>query len=328
MYGFLETQRVMLRDDVRNDAFRRSIAEVVKPGDVVLDVGAGTGLLSLFAAEAGAARVFAVEQTEMASLAERLVAANGLANRVEVLAGDIGGVRLPCQVDVIISEWLGTFGIDENMLAAVLGARDRWLKPDGRMLPRRVQAWMAPVEVDSINRDLERWRDRPYGLDFSLIAESTEHEMLFCSDPIGVEHQLADRAMLWETDSISCTLERARLPFRGRATFRLRRAGRLTGITAWFAADLADGVMLTNAPSAVETHWSRYGRCVFPLSQPVAVDAGVPLTVELTSIPAAPDFCHHAWSFHIAGRGWEHHDTRVVPWLNGHVRHESPTQRD
>src|SRR5262249_39195994 len=158
---------------------------------------------------------------------------------------------------------------------------------------------------------------------FSLIADSTQHEMLFCSDSIGVEHQLADKALLWETDSMSCTLDRAQLPFRGRATFLLQRPGRLTGITAWFAAELADGGTLTNAPSAVDTHWSRHGRCVFPMSQPIAVDAGVPLTVEFTSIPAGPGACHHAWSFHLAGRGWEHHDTRVVPWLNGHLRYES-----
>src|SRR5262249_27767891 len=159
---------------------------------------------------------------------------------------------------------------------------------------------------------------RPSGLDLSLIAESTQHEVLFCSESIGVEHQLADAALLWDTDTHRCTLQRALLPFRGRATFVAQRPGQLSGFTAWFTADLADDVRLTNAPSSSETHWSRYGRCVFPLSQSVDVSPGDSLIIELATIPSGPGYCHHAWSVHTPHRGWEHHDTRVVPWLNGH----------
>ena len=77
MYAEIEVHRTMICDRVRTDAFRRAIDAVVRPGDVVLDVGAGTGLLSLFAARAGASRVYAVEQTTVAVLAQELAAANG-----------------------------------------------------------------------------------------------------------------------------------------------------------------------------------------------------------------------------------------------------------
>jgi predicted RNA methylase len=130
----------MIRDRVRTEAFRRAIESVVRPGDVVLDVGAGSGILSLFAARAGAACVYAVERTTVAAVAQGLAAANGVAEIVQVFHGDVREIELPGRVDVIVSEWLGGFGIDEGMLGPVIAARDRWLKPGGVMIPRLVTA--------------------------------------------------------------------------------------------------------------------------------------------------------------------------------------------
>ena len=145
MYAEFEVHRTMICDRVRTEAFRRAIDSVVRPGDIVLDVGAGSGILSVFAARAGAARVYAVERTTVAVLAQELAAANGVAEIVQVIHGDVLDVELPERVDVIVSEWLGGFGIDEGMLAPVIAARDRWLKPGGVMIPRSVTAWAALV---------------------------------------------------------------------------------------------------------------------------------------------------------------------------------------
>ena len=145
MYAEFEVHRTMICDRVRTEAFRRAIDSVVRPGDIVLDVGAGSGILSMFAARAGAARVYAVERTSAAVLARELAAANGVAEIVQVIHGDVTDVELPERVDVIVSEWLGGFGIDEGMLVPVIVARDRWLKPGGVMIPRLVMAWAALV---------------------------------------------------------------------------------------------------------------------------------------------------------------------------------------
>ena len=89
MYAELEVHRTMICDRVRTEAFRRAIESVVRPGDVVLDVGAGSGILSVFAARAGAARVYAVERTTVAVVAQELAAANGVAEIVQVIHGDV-----------------------------------------------------------------------------------------------------------------------------------------------------------------------------------------------------------------------------------------------
>lgn len=146
-YGDLGVHRWMLRDRVRNEAYQRAIQQVVKPGDVVLDIGAGTGILSIFAAAAGARRVFAVERTRVASIARTMIARNGYENVIQVLEQDVEDVELPEKVDVIVSEWMGGFGVDENMLAPQVIARQRFLKPGGKMIPAKVTAIIAPVSV-------------------------------------------------------------------------------------------------------------------------------------------------------------------------------------
>ncbi|MBC8071537.1 MAG: 50S ribosomal protein L11 methyltransferase, partial [Deltaproteobacteria bacterium] len=88
-YARLSIHRWMLLDEVRNEAYRRATSQVVKPGDTVLDFGAGTGILSLFAAQAGASKVHAVERTDIAAVARRIIERNGFGDRIEVIQSDL-----------------------------------------------------------------------------------------------------------------------------------------------------------------------------------------------------------------------------------------------
>ncbi len=173
MYTEFEIHRTMIRDRVRTDAFRRGIEAMVRPGDVVLDVGAGSGILSVFAARAGAARVYAVEATSIAVLAQQLAIANGVADVVQVIQGDVTDVELPERVDVIVSEWLGGFGIDEGMLPPLIAARDRWLRPGGVMIPHTVTAWTALVHDPYLAETVEFLQADPYGLQLQDLVEKT-----------------------------------------------------------------------------------------------------------------------------------------------------------
>src|SRR3954469_18961356 len=112
-YGDLAVHRWMLRDTVRNEAFQRALRAVVKPGDVVLDLGAGTGLLSILAAAAGAKKVYALERTKIADVARRMVERNGYKDIIEVREMDLEDTTLPEKADVLVSEWMGGFGVDE-----------------------------------------------------------------------------------------------------------------------------------------------------------------------------------------------------------------------
>lgn len=144
-YGYLSQQQNMMQDFVRTSTYQKAIHSNYSDfnGKVVLDVGAGSGILSFFAAQAGAAKVYAVEASNMAQYAKMLVDSNNLSDRIEVIAGKIEEIELPQKVDIIVSEPMGYMLYNERMLETYLHAK-KWLKPGGKMFPSRGDLHVAP----------------------------------------------------------------------------------------------------------------------------------------------------------------------------------------
>ena len=115
-------------------------------GKVVLDVGTGTGVLSIWAAQAGAKRVYAVEATSVAHKAEKLIAAHGFSDVITVLNGRMEQVVVPEKVDVLLSEWMGYFLLREAMVNSVIDARDQYLKPGGVMYPSSARLLLSSLD--------------------------------------------------------------------------------------------------------------------------------------------------------------------------------------
>jgi len=139
----------MLKDAVRTRAYQRAIEDNPScfKGKIVLDIGCGTGILSIFAARAGAKHVYAIENAEIAHSAREIIQRNGLTDQITVIKGKMEEITLPVpKVDIIISEWMGYFLVYESMLDSVLWARDKYLNKDGLMFPDRVQMYVAAIE--------------------------------------------------------------------------------------------------------------------------------------------------------------------------------------
>lgn len=148
-YSHFYIHEEMLKDKERTLAYKRAIERNFNDfkGKIVMDIGAGTGILSIFAARAGAQHVYAIENAEIAHYAREIIKRNGLADKITVLKGKMEELVLPVQkVDIIISEWMGYFLLYESMLDTVLWARDKYLKPDGKMLPDRAKIFLAAIE--------------------------------------------------------------------------------------------------------------------------------------------------------------------------------------
>jgi len=164
----------MLDDVVRTSAFLDAIARVVQPGDVVADVGTGTGVLAVAAARAGASRVYAIEATAMASAAERVVAATGLGDRITVLHGRSTALEIPELVDVVVSETIGNDPFGEQVLETMADAVSRFLRPGGAVVPRSVRLSAHPAQLpeeearrrSTGDATIEAVNDR-YGLDLT-----------------------------------------------------------------------------------------------------------------------------------------------------------------
>ncbi len=296
-YGDIELQRRMVSDRYRTNTFAAAIREAVEPGDVVLDVGTGTGILAMLAAKAGARKVYAIDATDIAAVATDLVKANGLSGQVQVFHGRAGELQLAQKVDLIISEWLGNAAFAEGMLHAVLDARDHNLKATGRMLPSKVRLLIAPLD-EPILYNTEGpgfWRDEIHDLDFSSLQEvelSQGRTIQIRVDPAAV---LAPGQAFIELELLTASTED--VWFEGQLNFVPVRDGVLNGFGVWFEAELSPSVTLDTGPHNPETHWAQ----TYMSFSPRPVQAGELLKVSVDfSYDPDPDAVHREVDLRLA----------------------------
>jgi 16S rRNA G966 N2-methylase RsmD len=137
----------MLNDTERTERYMRAIQAVVAPGDTVIDLGAGTGVLSLAAARAGAAKVYAIEVSDDVRMIRELCAEHVAAGTVEIVQGWSTSTSLPDRADVLVSEIIGNDPFDEQVLELTLDARRRLLKSEARLVPSRLRVKALPVTI-------------------------------------------------------------------------------------------------------------------------------------------------------------------------------------
>ncbi|CAI5511117.1 unnamed protein product [Closterium sp. Naga37s-1] len=181
-YAHFGIHEEMLKDAVRTKTYEAAIcgSTFLFKDKVVMDVGAGTGILSLFAAKAGAKKVYAMECSEFAECAREIVAANHMDHIITVIKGKVEDVELPEgeKVDVIISEWMGYFLLYESMLDTVLFARDKWLANGGIVLPDHCSLYLMAIEDAEYKQEKIHFWQSVYGFDMSCIRDKAMLEPL------------------------------------------------------------------------------------------------------------------------------------------------------
>lgn len=268
----------MIADKVRMHAHTEALRLAVKPGDIVLDLGAGTGVFALLACQFGARRVYALEPNENIYLAKTLVKDNGFADRIHFIQDVSTRVNLPEQADVIISDLRGLLPLHGKHIPALVDARQRLLKPGGILIPRRDTLNVCIVEAPELYKDYaDPWDAGSHLLNFQRARELSLNT--WSHGRIKAE-QILTLPQAW------CVLDYMEVEspdVRGRVSQRILHTGMAHGLIVWFDAKLVEGVGFSNAPDCPE-HAEVYGSAFFPFLQPVGVAENDDAHLELRAV--------------------------------------------
>ncbi|POY72204.1 putative Methyltransferase [Rhodotorula taiwanensis] len=283
-YAHFGIHEEMLKDEVRTLSYRNSMwnNKHLFKDKVVLDVGCGTGILSMFAAKAGAKKVIGVDMSNIIDQAQKIVAANGFADTITLIKGKMEEVVLPVdKVDIIISEWMGYFLLYESMLDSVLYARDRYLVPNGLMFPDEATMYLAAIEDQEYKDEKIGFWDDVYGFDYSCIKEIALREPLV--DTVELRSVVSNPCKLATFDLLKVTKED--LTFMADFKLVATRNDYVHAFLGWFDCAFRachKPVSFSTGPHAKYTHWKQ---TVFYLSDMVTVQQGEAIEGKISVAP-------------------------------------------
>ena len=274
----------MLHDSRRTNDYMAAIAAAVQPGDVVLDIGTGTGVLAVTAARAGAWRVYAVEATDIADVAERVFAANGVEDRVTLVRGWSRQIDLPERADVLVAEVIGSEPLGEEILETTLDVRRRLLKPGARLVPNDLTILVRPLQIPEAEArlhaigpgDVEQWHNL-YDIEFRPLLDAASHVPVYAAPdcetvaawpPVGPPVVLAAIDLASFDEVAICTA----------VDLTVDAGAAVNAVAMTFRADLHGAVAHTLDPWTWPA--SSWATSVWVLPEPVQVGAGSALRVQ------------------------------------------------
>ena len=272
-YSTFYIHEEMLKDKIRTGSYEKAILnnkEIFK-NKIVLDIGSGTGILSIFACFAGAEHVYAIEYADIADYSKEIIKKNNLENKITVFKEKVENVELPCEkVDIIISEWMGYFLLYESMLDTVLFARDKWLKNDGFILPDRAKIYLCGFEDKNYKfSKINSW-DNIFDFDFSFLKGTAISEPLI--DVCNKNNVISNCKKVFDIDLYN--VKKEDLDFSSGYEIEFLRNDTFNCLVFWFDvvfSKLPNQVVLKTGPFDEPTHWKQ---TIFYIEDDVKVEKG------------------------------------------------------
>ena len=261
---------MMLSDAARVKAYTLSLSKLIASDSIVLDLGAGFGVMGTVACKLGAKRVYAIESNKAIKLANEFAKRNGVSDKIVFIQGDSREIIPNFKADIIVSDLRGKLPLFESHIETIVDARKRYLLPGGQLIPAVDNLFVCLIEDESLYIDnTEPWSaaKEDLNLDLSLINEvlvnswSGKHQRISTQSVISNSKQWIrlDYREVEATDYLS------------EVELEIERTGVLHGILIWLNAELTDRVVYSAAPGE---YTPVYGSGFFPLTQPLNVNKG------------------------------------------------------
>lgn len=253
-----------LGDHAKLQTYEAALKEIIHPTSRVLDLGAGSGILGLLAARAGAGMVYSVDSGSIIGSAEAIAKANGLADRMTFMQASSTDLRLPEPVDVVVGDQMGGMVYDAGVLEYYADARERLLAPDGLLVPGAFRLMAAPVGASFWEEAVGVWARRPADFDmttmFELAVNTEFRAEIPAAEYLGPPSEWASIASD-HNDAIA-----------GETDLTIEQPGTLNAVVGLFVAQLSPSTTLTNCP-LLPNSFDRWQN-VYPLPEPVDVVEG------------------------------------------------------
>ena len=313
-FGDLKIHATMLQDESRMNAYHNAISKNADSykDKVVMDLGAGTGILGFWALRAGAKHVYAVEASGMVEVIEELARENGFEDRLTIVHSvlqDVTFDQIPENgCDIILSETLSTVIFNEKGMETLFVARDRFLKKDGILLPDSATLYIAPFSDAKVHEKhgevYEMWQQKNYyGIDFTSLAErhQTEEYATTVTDMIDPQVLVADAyAHTWDFKTMTLEdLNRIVVNY----TCAAKKTSIVHGLATWFNITLGGPEHVENLCTGPNSEWTHWWQCRFLIREPLAVNQNQKLEGVFTMT------CNEKMSY----------DTSLVMSIAGHA---------
>ncbi|XP_033216903.1 protein arginine N-methyltransferase 3 isoform X2 [Belonocnema kinseyi] len=278
-YSHFAIHHEMLTDKIRTESYRDALLmnSHIFNDCVMLDVGCGTGILSMFAAKSGCRKVISIDQSDIIYHAMDIVRENNLNDIISLKKGRLEDIDLEVEkVDAIVSEWMGYFLLFEGMLDTVIYARDHYLSAGGKLLPNRCTLSIVGSGDTKRYVDLVDYWSNVYGFKMSCMKAEVVREP---SIEICNAHELITSvAQIQSFDLYKVDTECVN--FSSSFELSVKKTGSLTAIVGYFDVffDLDNPISFSTGPQASPTHWKQ---TVFSLSEPISITEGEMVTGKL-----------------------------------------------
>ncbi|XP_027232253.1 protein arginine N-methyltransferase 1 isoform X1 [Penaeus vannamei] len=273
-YEDVEIHRLMVSDKPRTTAYYDAITKNkhLFKDKIAMDVGAGTGILSLFMASAGAKKVYAVEASGMAEVIQKVAEDNGFGDVIQVFHSRVEDISLPEdeKVDIIVSEWMGFYLLHESMLNSVIKARNMFLSDEGTVFPSEARIFACPCSLQSLYKEQINYWDNVYGFNMSAVKQFALRSKMIKPEVCLIPESdlLAEPTCIKKFNLRWVTEEEVKL-FSETTFVGITKSGSYQGLCLWFECDF-DGywyseegenlgtlITLSTSPISTPTHWKQ-----------------------------------------------------------------------